>query len=115
MLSAATIALAGVVVGLLGFRAFKRAGTTIDPVRPDAASTLVTGGIYRHTRKPVYVGFTLTLLGFAVLLGSPWALVGPAAFVLFTARFQIAPEERALLTKFGRDFAKYKKSTRRWL
>jgi protein-S-isoprenylcysteine O-methyltransferase Ste14 len=97
------LALAGVlvVVGILlaraGFRAFGRANTTINPIDIDAASTLVTSGIYSYTRNPMYLGLVAFLLAWAVYLAVPWTLLVPLAFVLFITKFQIIPEERVLL------------------
>jgi protein-S-isoprenylcysteine O-methyltransferase Ste14 len=112
---AAVIALLGLFVGASGFLAFGRAKTTIDPVNIDRASALVTGGIFRFTRNPMYVGFTLLLLGWAVYLAAPWAFVGPVVFVLFITRYQIAPEERVMLAKFGAAYADYQARVRRWI
>jgi protein-S-isoprenylcysteine O-methyltransferase Ste14 len=112
---AVPVALVGLFVGASGFLAFGRAKTTIDPVHIDRASTLVTGGIFRFTRNPMYVGFTLLLLGWAVYLAAPWAFLGPVAFVLFTTRYQILPEERIMLSKFGAAYADYQTRVRRWI
>ncbi|MBG6289828.1 isoprenylcysteine carboxylmethyltransferase family protein [Pseudomonas nitroreducens] len=105
----------GVAVCLAGVRSFRRARTTVNPLSPDSASDLVTQGIYRLTRNPMYLGFTLVLAGWAVLLASPFALVGVAAFVLWIDRWQIRSEERALQSLFGAHFAEYCSRTRRWL
>jgi len=85
------------------------------PLEPEAATSLVTGGIYRYTRNPMYVGFAALLLGWAVYLAVPWVLLGPVAFILFITRFQIIPEERALSSKFGRQYGEYQERVRRWL
>lgn len=106
------------VAGLLGgpaFAAFGRAGTTISPVRIEEASSLVTTGIYRVTRNPIYVALTVLLISLAVLLARPWLLLGPVGFVLFTTRFQILPEERVMQAKFGAGYAAYRRRVRRWL
>ena len=55
----------GFAVGLLGFREMRRAGTNVDPYRP--ATAIVTGGPYRFTRNPMYVGFTLMYVGISAL------------------------------------------------
>jgi protein-S-isoprenylcysteine O-methyltransferase Ste14 len=55
------------------------------------------------------------LVGWAVCLAAPWALVGPIAFVLFTNRFQIIPEERAMRDKFGQAYEDYQAQVRRWI
>ena len=104
---------AGIVI--LGATTFWRARTTIDPVNLDSASSLVTGGVFGYTRNPMYVGFAAMLIGWAVCLSSPWALLGPVVFVLFTTRFQIIPEERVMNSKFGQEYAEYWATVRRWL
>lgn len=111
----AFFAAAGIGINVAGFRAIRRAGSTIDPIRPSAASVLVTGGPFRYTRNPMYAGFTALLLAWAAWLQSPWALAGPAFFALYLTRWQILPEERALRAKFGAAFAAYEARSRRWL
>jgi len=102
-------------IGIAGVRAFQRARTTVDPLRPEKASALVTSGIYRRTRNPMYVALAIALLGWAIWLGHPLALLGVAAFVAWINRFQIAPEERALRALFGPEFERYCSEVRRWL
>jgi protein-S-isoprenylcysteine O-methyltransferase Ste14 len=96
-------------------RAFRRAGTTVDPVRVDRASALVTGGIYRVMRNPMYVALTLLLVAWALWLGGSWVWARPVALVLWLDRFQIRPEERAMEARFGGDYARYKDQVRRWI
>lgn len=106
------------LAGLFGFPAlvaFRRARTTIDPVRIARARVLVTDGLYRVTRNPMYVSLTLLLAAWAVYLGSVWGLAGVAAFVLWIDRLQIRPEERQLALIFGPDYAAYRRRVRRWL
>jgi protein-S-isoprenylcysteine O-methyltransferase Ste14 len=114
---AVTVVLAalGGISAVLGFRAFGRAKTTVNPIKIQEASALVTTGIYRYTRNPMYLGLTLLLLGWAVYLSAPWAVLGPAAFVLFITRFQIIPEERILEAKFGAAYTGYRQQVGRWL
>jgi protein-S-isoprenylcysteine O-methyltransferase Ste14 len=97
------------------FRAFTRAGTTINPVQIEDASKLVTSGIYRWTRNPMYVGLTFILLAWATWLAVPWLFFGPVLFAAFITRFQIVPEERMLLKKFGGSYEEYRRNVRRWL
>jgi protein-S-isoprenylcysteine O-methyltransferase Ste14 len=111
-----------VVFGLLGGAtafagnmAFRRAKTTVNPFRPQNATALVTSGIYRFTRNPMYLGLTLLLLGWALFLCSAWALAGPVLFVLYVGRFQIKPEEKILSAKFGAAYSEYVSRVRRWL
>lgn len=113
--AAGVLAAAGIAFNASGFRAIRRAGSTIDPTRPSAATALVVDGPFRITRNPMYVGFTLMLLAWAVYLSSPIALVGPVCFAGWVTRFQIVPEESALRAKFGNAFDDYAKRVRRWL
>jgi protein-S-isoprenylcysteine O-methyltransferase Ste14 len=114
-LIAGGLASAGVLVTLMGIAAFRRARTTVDPTRPEAASSLVRTGIYERTRNPMYLGFLLVLAAWAVLLSSLVAFALLPAFVVYLNRFQIASEETALAARFGREFADYKSGVRRWL
>ena len=105
----------GVAFAMAGAGAFRRASTTINPVRPDQATSLVTGGVFRYTRNPMYLGLTAVLVGWAVFLASPWSFLGPVLFALYINRLQIIPEERILAAKFGADYEAYRKKVRRWL
>lgn len=106
---------AGLLFVLAGGISFRRARTTVNPLKPEAASALVTSGIYRYTRNPMYVGFALWLLAWGLYLASPLVLLGVLGFVLYMNRLQIAPEERALGRLFGAAFAAYRQRVRRWL
>lgn len=105
----------GALPALLAFRQFARAKTTSNPIDIQAASSLVTTGIYARTRNPMYVSLTALLLGWSFILNSPWLILGPAAFALFITRFQIIPEEHALTAKFGQAYVSYKARAPRWL
>jgi protein-S-isoprenylcysteine O-methyltransferase Ste14 len=109
------LALAGAAIDIAGIVAFRRARTTINPLKPQNSSSLVSSGIYRHTRNPMYLGMLFFLVAWAVYLAQPLALLGPLAFALYITRFQIVPEERVLAGLFGEDFAAYKARVRRWL
>lgn len=112
---AAALAGAGVMVALLGVASFRRARTTVNPLRPAATSRLVVSGIYRYTRNPMYLGMLLTLLGWGVWLAHVPALAVAAAFVPLMNRLQIGPEERTLAVIFGPEFITYQSTVRRWL
>jgi protein-S-isoprenylcysteine O-methyltransferase Ste14 len=105
----------GVAVAMSGVLSFRRAQTTVNPLKPETSAALVSTGVYSFTRNPMYLGMVLGLLGWAVYLSSIWALLGPVLFVLYITRFQIVPEERVLDRLFGAPFAAYKKRVRRWL
>lgn len=106
---------AGLVFDVLGLLAFRRAKTTVNPLSPGKASSLVASGVYRVTRNPMYVGMALVLCGWAVLLAHVGSVLGPVVFVAFITRFQIVPEERFMAAKFGNDYTRFCQQVRRWL
>lgn len=112
---AIAIALVGMGFALTAILSFRRASTTVNPTKPQATSSLVISGVYRVTRNPMYLGLLFVLVAWAVSLSSPWALLGPVAFVLYIRRFQIVPEERALAALFGSEYSAYRSRVRRWL
>lgn len=111
----AVTALLGLAISLLGVVNFKRARTTVDPRRPAEATTLVTSGLYRYSRNPMYLGVLLVLIGWALFLGNLVSVLFIVGFALFINRYQILPEERLLQEKFGADFMAYKARVRRWI
>lgn len=112
---AVAIAVVGVTFDLLALFAFRKARTTINPLKPQKTSALVTSGIYRFSRNPMYVGLVGFLLAWAAFLQSLWPLAGPILFVFYINRFQIEPEERLLAQRFGEEYRSYKARVRRWL
>ena len=105
----------GVLFDLLGLLHFRSARTTVNPIKVDTASSLVTSGIYRLSRNPMYVGFTLILLAWGIYLQNVLNIAVLIAFVIWLDRFQIVPEERVLEAKFGEQFRRYQREVRRWL
>ena len=106
---------AGLLIDLCGAVQFLRARTTINPMKIDSASALVTTGLYRFSRNPMYVGQVLLLAAWALYLTNALSMVVLPVFVAWLQRFQIVPEERALEAKFGQAFRSYRKRVRRWL
>src|SRR5688572_4543676 len=109
------VALAGAAIGIGGVMSFVRAGTTVNPLTPHASSSLVTSGVYRISRNPMYVGLLLLLLAWGIYLSNAVALLIIPLFVVYMNRFQIPPEENALRSRFGSEFTAYCNRVRRWL
>lgn len=104
--------------GYFGLRAiwdFKQAKTTVHPTNPHKASRVVSQGVYKVSRNPMYLGLLLLLACEGLILGNLSMLLGIWLFVRYMERFQIIPEERALEVKFGDEYMAYKLSVRRWL
>lgn len=105
----------GLLLDVWGLLAFRGAGTTLNPRAPERSTAVVLGGPYRFTRNPMYLGMACVLLGFCAWLANPVAPLAVVAFVAYITRFQILPEERVLLAKFGAPYEEYLRTVRRWL
>ena len=105
----------GFLLVLAGGFEFRRHGTTVSPIDPARTSSLVTSGIYRYSRNPMYVGFVSFLIGWVVYLGSPISAGVIPLFIWYITRQQIVPEENSLEQKFGDAFRDYRGRVRRWL
>lgn len=105
----------GALSGFLGMVSFYKMKTTVDPSEPQKASKLVTFGVYRFTRNPMYLGMLIILIGWAIRLGNPLGIIGIVLFIWYMNTYQIKPEERVLEEKFGMDYKNYKLRTRRWI
>lgn len=106
---------ASAVIALAAAATMWQARTTVNPLDPMRASRLVTGGVFRFSRNPMYLGLLLLLIAYAVRLDDLLVWLGPLFFMAYVTRFQIAPEERALSLKFGDAYLQYKARTRRWI
>jgi len=115
LLTSVSLALIGAAISISGVVSFKRARTTVNPMKPGSASSLVVSGIYKVTRNPMYLGFLIALLGWAVFLCNALAVAFIPAFVLYMNRFQIGPEERALASLFAHEYPAYNARVRRWV
>ena len=92
---------------------FSQAGTNVIPFRP--ATALVTTGIYRVTRNPMYLGMLAVLLGSAITVGAATALAVPVLFVVIIQSRFILAEEAMLRSTFGAEYEDYCARVRRWL
>lgn len=113
----AAAALAAGSVGLAGAAAarFRAAQTTVHPLHPEKATSLVTDGPYRRTRNPMYVGMAGALTAHAIGRGGVLTWLPVAGFVYAIDEWQIQPEERAMEKLFGEQWDDYALRTKRWL
>lgn len=100
------------VASALRFRSVK---TTVNPLKPETSSSLVSSGVYRFTRNPMYLAMVLLLCAWGMYLGNLWVFTFVFLYGAYLDRFQIQPEERALAALFGEEFSAYKRNVRRWL
>ena len=109
----AGLVLAGLAPIVAAIGGFRRAGTRPEPWEPSSA--IVTGGVYRFTRNPMYLGMALIHAGLAVAFDGPLALATLPIAVAIIRTQVIAREERYLEARFGEEYRAYKGRVRRWL
>lgn len=117
--------LAGIVMAVLGLASvfflmpavfsFWKNKTTVNPIKPENATTLVVDGVYKYSRNPMYVGMAAQLLAWAVYLANPFNFLVFALYVYVMTAIQIKPEEHALVKIFGASYREYCEQVRRWV
>jgi protein-S-isoprenylcysteine O-methyltransferase Ste14 len=105
--------LLGLGLAIVAERQFKRAGTAVKPFEPSSA--LVTDGVFRFSRNPMYLGMVLVLLGLGVALGNAISFVVVPVFAWLIAVRFIGPEEKLMAEQFGDAYEAYRSKVRRWL
>ncbi|MCP3991799.1 MAG: isoprenylcysteine carboxylmethyltransferase family protein [Actinomycetia bacterium] len=106
-------ALIGAVLTLKGGALFARADTNIKTF--DDPDVLVSTGLFRRTRNPMYLGFILLLVGVALLVGGLTAWVGPVGFFVAADRWYIPFEEKRMIETFGTEYDGYRSRVPRWV
>jgi len=115
LVPALALVVLGLTVDAAGVLSFRRARTTVNPFAPERTVNIVSSGIYRLSRNPMYLGMVCILTGWAVWLWQVQAVLGVVLFVTWITRFQIIPEERVLTQKFGTEYRQYRQRVRRWV
>lgn len=109
----AVLIVAGVALTAMAIRQFRRAGTSVETSRP--VNALVTNGLYRLSRNPIYIALSLIHAGIAIAADNAWALVSLIPVLIILHYGVILREERYLERKFGEEYRRYRGSVRRWL
>jgi protein-S-isoprenylcysteine O-methyltransferase Ste14 len=107
------IAIVGFLLPFIAIREFIKARTTVDP--HGSVTSIISSGIYRYTRNPIYLGFLLMLIGFLLFSNTLWGLILAPVLVLSFNYFVIKHEEAYLEKKFGEQYTSYKSRVSRWL
>jgi protein-S-isoprenylcysteine O-methyltransferase Ste14 len=105
----------GFIVLLIAISAFIKLKTTINPLKPEAASSLVTTGIFRISRNPMYLGMLLLIISLWIKTGAVLGFILVAGFIAYLNYFQILPEEQAMKGLFSDKYKTYCQQVRRWL
>ena len=107
--------ISGLIIILSAIILFKKYQTTITPLNPSNATKLITDGIYKFSRNPMYLGLLLVLVGISIILNLTGGFFFILLFILYINLFQIIPEENAMVDLFKNEFLEYKKNVRRWI
>ena len=105
----------GIMTLIVAVLFFIKQKTTLSPLQPEKASSLVVSGVFKHSRNPMYLGLSLILLSVAIQFNFVGGILIVFMFIAFITKFQIIPEEIAMEKLFGEEFSRYKKRTRRWI
>ena len=105
----------GFLLLIVSIKSFIDNKTTINPLNLKKSTYLVTSGVFRFSRNPMYLGMLLFLLGTAIILNIIGGLIISILFIFYMNFFQIIPEEKALQNLFGKNYRNYRKTVRRWI
>ena len=111
----ALLLLLGFVILISAVQLFRKEQTTVNPLSPEQATKLVTNGIFKHSRNPMYLGMAFILSSMAVFFNLIGGAILIVLFCFYITKFQIIPEERAMTNLFPQDFPRYMQATRRWI
>ena len=103
----------GFLCGIGALLEFRKARTTLDP--HGSSKQIVSSGVYRFSRNPIYVGFLMMVVGLPLTSGFYWGIVLAPFYIMMMNRLVIQHEEAYLEKKFGKTFTSYTSQVRRWL
>ena len=103
----------GVFLMFSSIKHFKRTNQDPEPWKP--TPEIITDGVYRFTRNPIYLGFGLIIAGLGILLNNLWMVIMVLPVWIAIHKLAVIPEEKYLEEKFGEEYLEYKKKVRRWI
>ena len=105
----------GILVFINPVLKFIKSKTTINPIQFKETNRLVTSGIFKYSRNPMYLGMLMIIISTSIFYLNIYSILTPFLFVFWINKFQIKREEIFLTEKFGKEYLSYKNKTRRWL
>ncbi len=109
------ILLVGIIILINPVFKFIKSKTTVNPVKFTKVSKLVTNGIFKYSRNPMYLGMIFVIISTSIFYLNYYSIITPFIFYFWINRFQIKREEIFLAKKFGKEYLSYKSKTRRWI
>ena len=114
-ITAIIIFLIGMLILINPIFKFIKSKTTIDPIKFKKVNKLITSGIYKYSRNPLYLGLLMLVTSTSIFYLNIFTITTPVFFYFWINRFQIKREEIFLTKKFGKEYLLYKTKTRRWI
>tara|TARA_Y100000768_G_scaffold69620_1_gene48961 strand:+ start:1041 stop:1484 length:444 start_codon:yes stop_codon:yes gene_type:complete len=105
----------GILIFLYPVLQFIKSKTTVDPIKFKKVNKLVTSGIFKYSRNPMYLGMLMVVLSTSIFYLNIYSILTPFLFIFWINKFQIKREEAFLTEKFGKEYLSYKNKTRKWL
>ena len=109
------ILLVGVLILINPILKFIKSKTTIDPIKFKKVNKLITSGIYKYSRNPMYLGLLMIVISNTIFFLNIFSIITPILFYFWINKFQIKREEIFLTEKFGDEYLLYMTNTRRWI
>ena len=109
------ILLMGMLILINPIFKFIKSKTTIDPIKFKKVNKLITSGIYKYSRNPMYLGLLMIVISTSIFYLNIFSITTPFLFYCWINKFQIKREEIFLTEKFGKKYMSYKTKTRRWI
>ena len=105
----------GIIIFINPVLKFIKSKTTINPIQFEETNRLVTSGIFKYSRNPMYLGMLMIIISTSIFYLNIYSILTPFLFVFWINKFQIKREEVFLTEKFGKEYLSYKNKTRRWI
>ena len=105
----------GILVFINPVLKFIKSKTTINPIQFEETNRLVTSGIFKYSRNPMYLGMLMIIISTSTFYLNIYSILTPFLFIFWINKFQIKREEAFLTEKFGKEYLSYKNKTKRWL
>ena len=105
----------GILILIIPVSKFIKSKTTIDPIKFKKVNNLVTSGIYKYSRNPMYLGLLIVIISTSIFYLNVFSITTPFIFYFWMNKFQIEREEIFLAEKFGQKYITYKSKTRKWI
>lgn len=105
----------GIATVVLAIILFKKEKTTVNPMKPEETTSLITIGVFSITRNPMYLGLFFVTFSTVLFFGSWFGIIILMFFVWYITKFQIIPEEEAMEKLFGNKYHEYRQNVRRWI